>query len=205
MAKQDFIPRQDPDLVVWLTQFKTQAAALGTQIGIEAADVTQLNTDFGILDAALTALAAAKAEQQMATASKNANRDLIVGRIRAMVRRVKAHSNYTPAIGQQLGVEGPEDTTDLGTSKPTLKAPSVQAAAVTITFNKSISSGVKIFSKRAAEPSFTFLAVDTTSPYVDNRANLAAGPEMRQYQAQYLDGDDPVGLVSDTLTVTVPG
>lgn len=86
-----------------------------------------------------------------------------------------------------------------------LKATSVLAGAVTIGFNKSISSGVKIFAKRGAEPAFTFLATDTASPYVDNRANLAAGPETRHYQAQYLDGDDPVGLVSDTLTVTVPG
>jgi len=49
------------------------------------------------------------------------------------------------------------------------------------------------------------LATDTTSAAVDARANLAAGPEMQQDQAQYLDGDDPVGLMSDTLTVTVPG
>ena len=46
-------------------------------------------------------------------------------------------------------------------------------------------------------------AVDSTRPNADTRANLAAGSEMRQYQAQYLDGDDPVGLMSDT--VTVPG
>ena len=103
-----------------------------------------------------------------------------------------------------MNVIGPEDTTDLSTSKPTLKASSVLAGAVTISFNKSISSGVKILSKRGAETGFSFLAVDTASPYVDTRANVAAGPETRQYQAHYLDGDDPVGLVSDTLTVTVP-
>ena len=53
--------------------------------------------------------------------------------------------------------------------------------------------------------SFSFLAIDTESPYVDTRPNLAAGPETRQYQAQYLTGDDSIGLISDTLNVTVPG
>jgi hypothetical protein len=34
--------------------------------------------------------------------------------------------------------------------------------------------------------------------------NLGPGPETRQYQAQYLDGDDLVGPLSDVLLVTVP-
>jgi hypothetical protein len=39
---------------------------------------------------------------------------------------------------------------------------------------------------------------------VDNCPNLAAGPETREYRAQYLEGDDPIGLLSDILTVTAP-
>ena len=41
-------------------------------------------------------------------------------------------------------------------------------------------------------------------PALWKRANLAAGPETRLYQAQYITGDDPIGLLSDVLTVTVP-
>ena len=122
-----------------------------------------------------------------------------------MANRFKAHPNFTPALGQQLDILGPEDTTDLTTAKPTLKATAINVGAVTIGFNKSVSSGVRILSKRGTEAGFSFLAIDTASPYVDTRANLAAGPELRQYQAQYLISDDPIGLVSDTLNVTVPG
>ena len=50
---------------------------------------------------------------------------------------------------------------------------------------------------------FGFLARDTEAPYVDTRANLGPGPETRQYQAQYLDGHDLVGPLSDVLLVTV--
>ncbi|MCI0360695.1 MAG: hypothetical protein L0211_19635 [Planctomycetaceae bacterium] len=205
MAKQDFVPRQDPDFVTWFQNFKTQLAAVAATVGLLPADVTASDNDFTLIDGKINALAAAKAAQQSAAADKIATRTLVESRLRALVRRVKAHGGYTIALGEQLGVVGPEDTTDLNTAKPTLKATSVLAGAVTIGFNKSISSGIKIWSKRGAEPAFTFLATDTTSPYVDNRANLAAGPELRQYQAQYLDGDEAVGLVSDTLSVTVPG
>jgi hypothetical protein len=205
MAKQDYVPRPDPDFLTWYQNFKTELAGVAASVGLLPADVTAVDNDFTLIDGKIATLTAAKAAQQAAAADKAASRALVEGRLRAVVRRVKSHPAYTTALGEQLGVVGPEDTTDLNTARPTLKATSVLAGAVTIGFNKSISSGIKIWSKRGAEPAFTFLATDTTSPYVDNRANLAAGPELRQYQAQYLDGDDPVGLVSDTLSVTVPG
>jgi hypothetical protein len=42
--------------------------------------------------------------------------------------------------------------------------------------------------------------VDTDPPYVDARPLAIAGkPEVREYQARYLDGDDEVGLPSDIV------
>ena len=73
-----------------------------------------------------------------------------------------------------------------------------------IDFIKDDSTGVEIRSKRGGETAFTFLARDTQPPYVDTRPNLGPGPETRQYQAQYLDGDELVGPLSGVLVVTVP-
>jgi len=204
MAKQDFIPVRDNDFLAWFQNFKTQLTALGAGLGVTAGEQTIVDADLTLFDTKLTAAVTKSADAQAATQDKSLAKTAVQSRLRPLVRRIKGHVSYTATQGEQLGIVGPEDTTDLSTSKPTLKAASVLAAAVTISFNKSISSGVKILSKRGAEGAFTLLAVDTASPYVDNRASLAAGPETRQYQAQYLDGDDPVGLVSDTLTVTVP-
>jgi hypothetical protein len=205
MAKQDYLPPRDGDFLTWYQNFKTELATVAASVGLLPADVTAVDGDFTLIDGKIAAVVAAKADQQAAAADKAASRTLVESRLRAVVRRIKSHPGYTPAIGEQLGVVGPEDTTDLNTAQPTLQATSVLAGSVTIGFTKSVSSGVRILAKRGAEPAFTFLASDTSSPYVDTRENLAAGPETRHYQAQYLDGDDPVGLVSDTLTVTVPG
>ncbi|MEK6261835.1 MAG: hypothetical protein AABP62_24820 [Planctomycetota bacterium] len=205
MAKQDFLPSADRDLLIWGGNFGTQLAALGPSLGLTAAEITEvvsviagLNTVFGELT---TANAAAKAK----TAEKQATFLAGIAALRVIAARLKRHPAYTTSIGQQFGVIGPENTTDLSTRKPTLKATAVMAGSVTLGFNKSTSSGVRIESQRGAETAFSFQAIDTSSPYVDTRPNLTAGPETRQYRAIYLDRDNLVGEYSNTITVTVPG
>src|SRR6266566_4449352 len=55
-----------------------------------------------------------------------------------------AHPAYTVALGSLLGIEGPQDTTDLTTSKPTLAGvdPARRDGVVELDFDKSISDGV---------------------------------------------------------------
>ncbi len=123
-----------------------------------------------------------------------------------IAKQIKAHPAYDEVDGQTLGIIGPEDTTDPTTAKPTLSLLTVTTGQVGIGFVKGIFDGIRIESKRGSETQFTFLATDTEPPYIDTRANLVAGQaESREYRAQYLDGDDPVGVHSDVLVVTVPG
>ncbi|MDA1015148.1 MAG: hypothetical protein O3A00_11935 [Planctomycetota bacterium] len=206
MAKQDYIPNPDAGLVAWHDNFNTQVAALAATFGLVAADtaaVAATNTD---LHAKFNTSQAAKATAQAKNTEKSAAFAAGISSSRALAKRIKTHPAYTAAFGQQLGIIGPEDTTDLTQAKPTHKLLAVTPGSVTIGFNKSVSSGVRLLSKRGAETAFTFLAIDTESPYIDTRANLVVGvPESRQYQAQYLIGDEPVGNLSNALNVTVPG
>ena len=205
VAKQDYIPRTDGDLIIWHGNLKTQVAAVATTVGLATADVDALTADNTSLNTKITALNAAKTAQQAATADKANVFRSVITRARGIANRVKSHPNYTEALGRQLGIVGPEDTTDLSQAQPTLRNEAVSPGSVRMGFNKSVSSGVRIFSKRGSEASFAFLATDTESPYFDTRSNLTPGPESRQYQAQYLLGDEPVGQLSDILSVLVPG
>lgn len=205
MAKQDYIPATDGDFATWHDNFNTQVAAVGATVGLSAGEITSVETQNTDVHAKLTALSAAKANAAAKATEKQTSVRTATNAARGFANRVKNHPAYTVSLGQQLGIVGPEDTTDLTTAKPTLKAAAVLPGSVTVSFNKSVSSGIRLMSKRGAETTFSFLAVDTSSPYVDNRPNLAAGPETRQYQAQYLSGDDLIGLLSDVLNVTVPG
>jgi hypothetical protein len=205
MAKQDYIPKADGPLLAFHDNFKNQVAALAATFGLTTGEVTAVANRNSDMHTKFSDSQAAKATAQAKAADKQVSFRTGVAETRALANRLKAHPSYTTALGEQLGIVGPEDTTDLTNAKPTLAAAAVTPGLVTIQFNKSISSGVRILSKRGSETSFTLLAIDTESPYIDTRANLAAGPETRQYQAQYLTGDDSIGLISDTLVVTVPG
>jgi hypothetical protein len=63
---------------------------------------------------------------------------------------------------------------------------------------------VDIETQRGAEMTWTYLACDSSSHYIDNRPPATAGQsEQRRNRMRYCDDDIQVGVFSDTLTVTV--
>jgi hypothetical protein len=131
-----------------------------------------------------------------------ATRAAAEARLRAVVRRLKSANGYTEAAGQLLRIVGTEDSTDLTNSKPDLSAATL-AHGVELTFTKGRSDGVRIYAKRDGETDFSFLALDTSAPYLDNRPLLTAGkPEQRRYRAIYVLSDDEVGNFSDEVVAT---
>jgi hypothetical protein len=122
-------------------------------------------------------------------------------RFRALVAQIKANSAYTVSMGEDLGIVADESSVDLGKPELTVK---VEGGTPIIAFKKSKSDGVKIYSKQGTEAAFSFLAVDTRSPYVDNRPNQTPGtPETRQYYAYFIVNDEQVGSQSDVISVNV--
>ncbi|MCL5746393.1 MAG: hypothetical protein M1541_21090 [Acidobacteria bacterium] len=203
MAKSDYLPTRDNDFLVWHDQFKAGLTAQAATFDLTEADTTALANENTELHAKISAAAAAAAAAQQTTKEKTAARQAIERRVRALARRLKAHPAYTPALGAQLGIEGPEDTTDLSASKPQLSATDQTGGVVELAFSKSRSDGVNLYSQRDGEAGFVFLARDTSSPYLDNRPLLAPGrPEVRRYKAVYVLNDQEIGQFSDEVTVT---
>ena len=202
MAKQDFIPPKDNDFLVWHDRFKTEVTANLAAAGLVAADATQVNTDNIDVHAKAAASNLADAAAKQATADKNASRKNLEARTRALVRRIKAAPGYTVALGELLGIIGPEDSTNLSTAKPILQGVDKHGGRVEISFNLLTSEGVNIYSQREGDADFKLLNRDNHSPYVDTRPLLVAGkPELRQYRAIYVVGDQEVSRFSDDLTV----
>jgi hypothetical protein len=125
-------------------------------------------------------------------------------RIFALVVTIKNHPNYTDEIGQDLGIIGPEDTTVIPVPKFTTEL--VQGATsqtVNMKFFKYGHQGVYIESRRGAG-AWEFLAIDTESPYTDERPLTTAGqPEVREYRMRYWDKGTPNGDWTDVQKVTV--
>ena len=204
MAKTPFIPRGDVQFVQWHDGMKTAATAIGATLGITTEDTTEIAADntaiHGKTDTATTATTAAK----KANKEKDDTRTGVEAHVRQFVKRVKGHRNYTEALGIQLGIEGGEDTTDMTQAQPVLVGTGLGKGQVEIAFNKMLADGVNLYYWDEALKQWVFLARDTNSPYVDNRALAdASKPEMRRYMAKFVIGDKETGYESDSITVAV--
>jgi hypothetical protein len=124
-----------------------------------------------------------------------------LSRFRALVARIKANSNYTNDIGKDLDIVDEQPSPEV--TFPELSIKLVGTDPV-LSFKKGATDGIRFYSKRGSEVSFSFLATDTQSPYVDNRPNVVPGtPEKREYYAFYFKNDAVVGVQGPTISITV--
>ncbi len=202
MKKRNYIPQTQLGYLAWQDALLTPAAHMAATLGLVTADITDLNTRNADLHDKYTQLQTAQNNAKAATNAYNAAEAASRNADRVLVQRMKLSPNYTEAIGQELGIIGAQDTTDLSTGKPTLTATALPGGDAEVQFNKSISQGVDVYAKRDGDADFVFLARDTQSPYLDNRPLLQAGkPELRRYKAIYVQADSQIGLFSDEIVV----
>lgn len=122
-------------------------------------------------------------------------------RFRTLVGQIKASPAYTVSMGEDLGIVADESSVELTKPELTVK---MEGGLPVIGFKKSKSDGIKLYSKRGSETTFSFLAVDTRSPYVDNRPNETPGtPETRAYYAYFIVNDEQVGDQSAEISLKV--
>ena len=224
MKKTPYLPSSDKDKVIWLNNFAGKFAALAAQFGFTAADVTAVNNDaamFAWLIALIETFTTAKEER---VHYKNLIRSGAIGsavgtvpvapvvpaapaaapagifpRLAKMVQQIKGKSNYTEAIGKDLGIIGAEQTLDTAGMKPVLTLV-LKGGQVEIQWAKGNADGVRIDADRDGK-GFLFLAVDTVPHYTDTAA--ITGAAVWKYRAMYLLSDEPVGQWSDVVSINV--
>jgi len=124
-------------------------------------------------------------------------------RVFAFIKNLKTRPAFTEAIGEDLGVVGAETTED-STATPPATA-EARSGEVVLTFKKRGHMGVWIESQVGTDTTWSYLAIDTSSPYNDTRPLRVPGqPEKRRYRLCYWDGT-PTNNWSDILEVTFGG
>ena len=88
MAKSDFIPRPDNDLLVCHDRFKTNVLANAGTFGLVAADTTPITNDNTDIHAKITSLNAVQAAAKMSVADKNTSRRNVEAHARALAGRL---------------------------------------------------------------------------------------------------------------------
>ncbi|MBI3418256.1 MAG: hypothetical protein HY043_23445 [Verrucomicrobia bacterium] len=202
MAKNDFVPNGDGDFLDWHDQLLSAANTVGPGVGMTPADLATLAADNASLHTPTAAVSPVdKAAPQAANTKQTARRDA-EKHARLIAKRAKLDPNYLAATGEQLGIEGPEDSTDMTQAKPKLSLTALPHGCAEIGFNKLKADGVRIYGQREAETDWLFLARENFSPYIDNRPLLVAGkPELRRYKAIFVVGRDEIGLESDVVEI----
>lgn len=204
MAKKSYLPYRKDELDTWEEVYHENVEAAALILGFDAAEIIAHKTIISYHITSFTNMEAKKAESKAAVEANNIKEKASRDAIRAAVKRMKAHPNYTTEIGDGLGIEGTDVTIDPQNMKPSLTV-SLEANQPVVGFKKEGLTGISLYRKRGAETTFTFLGKDTYPPYLDSEPKLVEGqPEAREYKAFFLDGDDEVGLESDVVKIVVP-
>ena len=203
--KNDFIPIGNGDIDSFEENLIRKLAVHAPTLGLNPDEVTESINIINEHRAAFANMNSKKNESKSATEDNYNSLSKAVNEIRRLAKQIKSSKTYTTGIGDDLGIIGPDIASkETVVMKPSLKA-NINGHEVVIKFRKDGTDGIKLYSKRGAETEFTFLAVDTASPYNDTREKLEASkPEQREYYAYYFVSDSDVGQQSDVLKVIVP-
>ncbi|MBK8983192.1 MAG: hypothetical protein IPM38_12940 [Ignavibacteria bacterium] len=203
--KNYFIPSVLGDLDSFEENLVSKLAIHAPSLGLDPNEVTEITQIINNHRAAYSGMISKKAESKSATESNNIQREKAINEIRRIAKLIKSSKGYNTGIGDDLGIIGAEQPSKLtALLKPELKA-ILNGNEVVIKFRKEGTDGIKIYGKRGEETEFTFIAVDTSSPYNDTREKLnPAKPEQREYYAYYFESDSEIGQASDVLKIIVP-
>lgn len=234
MPKSDFMPTDDNGKASLFVLFRDNVGQYLTTLGILATDpdIVQQAADATRFRAIVDFCGNMQNAAQGWTAEKNYERDGgdtapagqivpelpagfpaavpagIVRRFRELVKRLKGLKNYTPTIGQALGIEGAVQTgPDLAIIQAII-ALSIIGNAVLISWGwqgfSAFLDMLEIQVDRGDGKGWVFLTYDTTPNYTDTHP-LPAVPTKWKYRAIYRVGDAQVGVWSNTVEITVGG
>lgn len=203
----DYIPRSEPQLAIWLANFGKKISSHGQNLGLTAEEIKLAETRSAETSAKIVEVEQKKTEVQQIVALKDDLKSDTLTNIRSFVTRIKAHTSFSEAIGQDLGIIASSVTAAMAKSssdKTALKA-EVLPGRVRLSFVKKNFSGVNIYTRLAGTAQWQFLARDNKSPYDDERPLTNGQPEKLEYMAIGVVGDEEVGQPSDIISVVFGG
>ena len=229
MPKSDFVKKRDTQFSDQLTLFKLNIPGYSAAFALTAPQTAAQAADADYFPYGLAVQQVCSNCSQQWTAWKDLMRDGgdpgtapttgvfptpapavvapgIEARFRALVKQIKAHANYTPAIGEALGIEGAAQSgPDFSTFKPVLKL-KLSGGQAFVGWDWQGESAfldqIEIHVNRGT--GYVLLATDTTPGYLDTFAAPAGGAKWT-YKAIYRVGDQRVGQWSDEASITVAG
>ena len=226
--KKTYYPTTDAEQGIWWKNFGVKIALHGASLGISAAEISQIQADSLVLNYLNETIDSLKKELAKRIAYRNALTDNELGstlgvipaapvftvaptavpaginKSRAkFVARIKNHSNYTNAIGEDLGIIGSETAAKIASDMPVLKA-TVNGGRVVLKWKKGKYKSIDLYVDRGDNKGFVLLTTATTTTYTD-KYELPTGVNalLCIYKARYKKGDEPCGDFSAEVRETI--
>ncbi len=231
--KQSFAPRSDAGRVFWLNNFSGKLAKYAAKYSINADEVKDMIASALYFIFWIDYLNKVFDYSKRVTAYKNQVRggipagtviaiepgacdpgDVppvvqpdIFGRAFSLAQRIKKHSAYTTADGEDLGIEGSViESLNINDTRPVIRVLPGQGGQPRIEWAKGRMDGVDIYVDRTGSGVWTFLATDNFPDYVDMAPLPEPGKSAYwQYRCIYRLDDQQVGQWSDVAAIAVKG
>ncbi|MDD4928370.1 MAG: hypothetical protein PHP85_03705 [Gallionella sp.] len=229
MPTQKFMPNDDAGKVKLMEHLVSHLPGYATIFEIGSTDMDALKADAVNFNLALTMHHQAQSYAHNWTAYKNLLRDGgtgntdwptlpkadenlspvalpgIIPRLSVLVAGIKAHKNYTEAIGQDLWLIGAHITSEPGSWKPVLSSRN-NAGHPVICWTKGQAAAIEFWADRNDGNGFAFFTINTEPDTVDTTPlpDKGAGVNWR-YKAIYRLHDEQVGQWSDVMSIAVGG
>ena len=221
-----YFPSEEGQQLLWFTNLDTKLPDYTTQLAITAPQLTARQNDLANLIYLWNLVTSARAYAKSVTES----RDLLatgtgaspvvppsppgasppaatvlpgaLDRLFEAIGDWKRAAGYTPVIGDDLKIVGPE--APVHADPPELKLRAQGTGWVELNFTKWEHAGIYIESRRQGAETWAFVGIDTARPYKDERPNLPSQPsEWREYRACWWDDSTPSMAFGPVLRVNV--
>jgi hypothetical protein len=223
MRKKSFLPTNAGERMLWLNNFSAKLPNYAAKYGITAADMTDTAagaeyfaywldyknqhleyqkklTQFLLEIAAGDTNSVAPAAPTVGTAPA-AVLPGIFTRANYLAVRIKSHQLYTPADGNDLGLEGAEQTPPTTDIQPVITLRKGSGGHPEIVWTKMGMDALEIW-KDSGNGVFALLDIDLTPNYTDP-SPLPAAPAHWKYKAIYRKDSNHFGQWSEEVSVSV--
>lgn len=229
MPTSSYMPSDDGGKAELLEHLAVILPKYAELLNISADDLNSLKADAVSFRYTLNSLYQSQSNSQHWTAFKNQQRDGgsgngewplpfkleepvppavspgIISRLSTLVASIKAHKNYTSAIGQDLWLIGVSKVLDPNSWKPVLSS-QIKAGHPVIVWVKGKAGVLEIWVDRSDGKDFVFLNIHTEPNTTDTAPLPLAGTSaIWKYKAIYRLHDEQVGHWSDVMAVTISG
>ncbi|GGH71272.1 hypothetical protein HNQ91_003192 [Filimonas zeae] len=200
-----FVPTIDAQAGNWAGTVNEKAPTICPQLGVDAAGVTEIQTAAINYKTAVELVELKKRELEEAVAAKNISRKVDIAVIARYAQQMKAHVNYTEALGGALGIVGTVSVIDPKDLRPTLSLRQFPGQ-VEVSFNLQTMKSITIYSRLKGTNGWDKLGNDKTPPFIDTRPlQEPFKPEIREYSARYFDGKEDIGEMAAIETIVFGG